>query len=69
LRAAVAVASSLEMAVVAEGVESEAELQLARDLACSGVQGFLLGAPMTGEEVLALVRVPPVGGKVIGRAG
>ena len=71
LRAAVAVASSLEMAVVAEGVESEAELQLARDLACNGVQGFLLGAPMSGEEVLALMaaRVPPVADKLVGRGG
>ena len=56
MRAAVAVASSLEMGVIVEGVENAAELALARQLDCSGVQGFLLGGPVTGEAVLETVR-------------
>ena len=56
MRAAVAVASSLEMDVIVEGVENAEELALARKLNCSGVQGFLLGAPVTGEQVLDAVR-------------
>ena len=55
MRAAVAMASSLEMGVIVEGVENEAELALARQLDCSGVQGFYLGGPVTGDAVLAAV--------------
>ena len=66
IRAAVAVASSLEMEVVAVGVENEAELELARKLDCGAVQGFLLGAPITGEQVLATL--PQLYGKAAGSA-
>ena len=49
-------ASSLEMGVIVEGVENAGELALARDMRCSGVQGFLLGGPVTGGAVLESLR-------------
>ena len=38
-------ARGLKMRVVAEGVETPAELQFLRDAGCDEVQGFLLGRP------------------------
>ena len=64
--AAVAVAASLEMGVIVEGVENEAELALARKLNCSGVQGFLLGGPITGDAVLEAVRASLPGTRAAG---
>ena len=42
-------ARGLEMDVVAEGVESQAQLDLLRELGCDYVQGHLFGDPMTAE--------------------
>jgi EAL domain-containing protein (putative c-di-GMP-specific phosphodiesterase class I) len=48
--AVIAVAHSLGLKVVAQGVESEAQLVLLRSLACDFVQGFLWSAPVPAEE-------------------
>ena len=45
LRAICALGSSLGMEVVAEGIESEAQLARVRELGCRYGQGFLLGLP------------------------
>ena len=45
VQAVVQLAHSLRMAVVAEGVETEAQLQAVRTLGCDMVQGYLLGRP------------------------
>jgi len=37
--------------VVAEGIETAAHLELARDLGCDRVQGYLIGRPMPPHEV------------------
>ena len=42
--------------VVAEGVETQEQLELMRELECDRAQGFLLGRPMVAEELEALVR-------------
>jgi len=42
-----AIAHSLNLAVVAEGVETEAEAEFLRDLRCPVVQGYLHARPMT----------------------
>ena len=55
VRSIVALARSLGMDVVAEGVEQEAQLTQLRELGCHGVQGFLLGRPLLAEESRALV--------------
>lgn len=53
LRALVALAKSLDLAVVAEGVEREEELALVRDAGCDLVQGYLTGRPMSGADLQA----------------
>ena len=49
--AVVALAHSLRMAVVAEGVETEAQLQAVLQLGCDMVQGFHLARPMPAEQM------------------
>jgi len=44
--------------VVAEGVETEAELELVRAARCDLVQGYLIGTPMTVEDVTTLLGAP-----------
>ena len=46
---------NLKLAVVAEGVETAAQLTLLRELGCDYAQGMLLGEPMSGEALLALL--------------
>jgi diguanylate cyclase (GGDEF)-like protein len=50
IRAMVGLASDLQMQTTAEGVETQEELQLVRDLGCSQVQGYIFGKPMPTEE-------------------
>ena len=46
IRAMVGLAADLKMQTTAEGVETQEELQLVRDLGCSLVQGYIFGRPM-----------------------
>jgi EAL domain-containing protein (putative c-di-GMP-specific phosphodiesterase class I) len=48
-------AHSLEIAVVAEGVETQAQLDMLSQLGCERIQGFLLGKPMPGEQLALLL--------------
>jgi len=54
--AIIGLAHTLRMQVVAEGVETQSQLQKLRDLSCDQVQGFLLGKPMGAEDFAAFVR-------------
>ena len=54
IRAVVALASSLSMTTVAEGVETEDQLELVRMLGCSHIQGYYFGRPLPVEEARAL---------------
>jgi diguanylate cyclase (GGDEF)-like protein/PAS domain S-box-containing protein len=56
IRAVVAMADSLEMSTTAEGVETEAELAVVRELGCRKIQGFYFGRPMPANEAGALFR-------------
>ena len=47
---------SLNMDVVAEGVETEGQLNFLREKRCHYVQGHLLGGPLTAVEFLELLR-------------
>lgn len=51
-----AMARTLGLSVVAEGVENEAQLEFLRALGCPRYQGFLLGKPMSAEELGAFIR-------------
>ncbi|WP_194755472.1 putative bifunctional diguanylate cyclase/phosphodiesterase [Aliidiomarina indica] len=46
----IAMAKNLKMTVVAEGVETEEQAQVLRDLGCQHVQGFMYGKPVSAEE-------------------
>jgi EAL domain-containing protein (putative c-di-GMP-specific phosphodiesterase class I) len=56
IEAIIAMARALGAQIVAEGVESSAELAELRVLGCDFAQGFLIGAPQSLEGVLATVR-------------
>jgi EAL domain-containing protein (putative c-di-GMP-specific phosphodiesterase class I) len=43
------------MEVVAEGVETEAQLALLKQLKCDQTQGYLLGRPMDISELRAMM--------------
>jgi len=52
---------SLNMDVVAEGVETEEQLALLRTLDCTYVQGLLFGQPMNAKDYLALLLAQEAG--------
>ncbi|WP_456831897.1 putative bifunctional diguanylate cyclase/phosphodiesterase [Deinococcus sp. UYEF24] len=58
LQAIVALAHALGVRVVAEGVETGAQLGTVRELGCDLVQGFLTGRPLDPQEAGALLRLP-----------
>ena len=54
--AIIALAHSLKLAVVAEGVENQAQYQFLRDHDCDFTQGFYLSKPITAAEMGALLK-------------
>lgn len=56
LRAIVAMAGALDLAVIAEGIESEAQLDKVRAEGCAAFQGFLRARPMEAEAFLSFAR-------------
>jgi diguanylate cyclase (GGDEF)-like protein len=56
--AIVAMAHSLGLRVVAEGVETEEQLAILQNLQCDEIQGFLFSRPIPREEVTALLAKP-----------
>jgi diguanylate cyclase (GGDEF)-like protein len=56
-RAIIAMAQSLKLAVVAEGVETQAQIDLLLSLGCTTVQGFLLGRPLPAAATAELMRL------------
>ncbi|MEY4375691.1 MAG: hypothetical protein RJB26_241, partial [Pseudomonadota bacterium] len=55
VRTMIEMGRNLNLEVVAEGVETPAQLALLRELGCDFAQGMLLGEPMSGEAMLALL--------------
>jgi EAL domain-containing protein (putative c-di-GMP-specific phosphodiesterase class I) len=54
--AIISLAHALEMEVVAEGVETRAQLDVLQELRCDQTQGFLLARPMPKEEFIRLLQ-------------
>ncbi len=54
----VRMAQGLNLATVAEGVETPEQLLLLGSYGCNRMQGFLFGKPMPAEELLRLLEVP-----------
>jgi diguanylate cyclase (GGDEF)-like protein/PAS domain S-box-containing protein len=55
IRATMAMAAALGLRVTAEGVESQMQLDLLRDLGCHCAQGFGIGVPVTAGDLERLV--------------
>jgi EAL domain-containing protein (putative c-di-GMP-specific phosphodiesterase class I) len=56
LESSMDMACKLELVTVAEGVETQAELELMRDLGCDAVQGYLIAKPMPIDELIQWLR-------------
>jgi diguanylate cyclase (GGDEF)-like protein/PAS domain S-box-containing protein len=57
VRSIITMAKSLDLEVVAEGVETEAQAAFLRNERCQEAQGFLYGKPLTGTEFAAYLSV------------
>ncbi len=55
----IALAHALELRVVAEGVETAAQLEALRAMRCDQAQGYLMGRPLPPDELVALIRNRP----------
>jgi EAL domain-containing protein (putative c-di-GMP-specific phosphodiesterase class I) len=55
VRAIIALAHSLNLMVVAEGVETQAQFDILSSLQCDVIQGFLLHRPMPANAVMGLL--------------
>ncbi len=55
IEAALSIGRAAELGVVAEGVETEEQLDLLRACGCRYVQGYLLGRPAPPEQIAALL--------------
>lgn len=56
VRTIIDLADSLEMGIVAEGVETQAQLQGLRDLGCQHIQGFYFAKPLPPEAALRFIQ-------------
>ncbi len=54
-RAIIDMAHSLQMNVVAEGVETDAHLSILRDMHCDSIQGYLISRPVPEKELVELL--------------
>jgi diguanylate cyclase (GGDEF)-like protein len=55
VRGVATIADGMGMQTTAEGVETDEQLAAVRALGCTAVQGFLLGRPVPGPEIAALL--------------
>ena len=55
LRAIVRLGHGLSMTVTAEGIETQRQLSLLRDIGCDLAQGYLLGRPAALGELAAII--------------
>ena len=58
VRTAIQLAGNLDMAVIAEGVETDEELRKLQEMGCDLLQGFLFSKPVPADEVQQLLSRP-----------
>jgi EAL domain-containing protein (putative c-di-GMP-specific phosphodiesterase class I) len=56
VKAIISMAHSLNLKVVAEGVETVQQLDILREFGCDEIQGFLYSRPVTAEEFIKLFK-------------
>jgi len=56
VRSIVKIGASLDIASVAEGIETMEHAQILRDLGCQTLQGFALARPMSGRQFISFAR-------------
>ena len=61
VRTIIAMAKNLGLKVVAEGIETKAQLDALKALDCESGQGYLLARPMAVDELVAFLRGEPDG--------
>jgi EAL domain-containing protein (putative c-di-GMP-specific phosphodiesterase class I) len=59
VRSVVALGRELGFEVLAEGVETDEQLAMLREIGCAQAQGFLLGRPINASAMRALLRMNP----------
>ncbi len=62
-------ARTLELAVIAEGVETVGQRDSLATLGCDEFQGYLGGAPVAAEDIDGILTAPLYGGQPAGRGG
>jgi EAL domain-containing protein (putative c-di-GMP-specific phosphodiesterase class I) len=60
IAAVVALGRSLDIAVLAEGVETQHQLGLLSELGCDLAQGFLFARPLSGADFVELIEQGPL---------
>lgn len=62
VRAIITLARNLGLTVVAEGIETEAQLEILKTLECEGGQGYLFAEPMSFDDLRAFLmnQEPPI---------
>jgi predicted signal transduction protein with EAL and GGDEF domain len=64
VQAVTTLAKSMKVVTVAEGVETEAQLEKARAFGCTEIQGYLFGAPQPAAQIARLLSQPRKAGNV-----
>jgi predicted signal transduction protein with EAL and GGDEF domain len=59
VRTVISLGRSLELTTVAEGVETQAQLEILRREGCEEMQGYLIGRPQPIADYAAIVGLPP----------
>ncbi|MDP1681695.1 MAG: EAL domain-containing protein, partial [Burkholderiales bacterium] len=54
--AVISLGHSLKMSVIAEGVETEAQLNYLRHAGCDEMQGYLFSRPVSAQEIESMIR-------------
>jgi EAL domain-containing protein (putative c-di-GMP-specific phosphodiesterase class I) len=69
VQATIAMAKSLGLSVIAEGIETDEQASLLRQWSCESGQGFFFGRPMEMDRCTELLRNAPRSLPVTGRTG